>query len=212
MLNQGNKGQGKNKNIKTVNVIENFKDIGSSTVDSFKKDLVDRMPQDFMDQLFGPNSSGRLSGELYPGTSTELNPVLKKKNEEETQLKTQIAYERKLFQEEKLMIQKRNNELKMQLKVLTDEVVMLANSTQNLSQEVQVATMNITSEPGVYHVFFFERIIEFLHSFRSKIEDATLWMGSANKRAEKKNYWARYKKHGGKFLLSADHYLTRSAG
>jgi hypothetical protein len=100
----------------------------------------------------------------------------------------------------------------MQLKVLTDEVVLLAKSTQNLSREVSIAANQITAEPGIYHVFFFERIIEFIRSFRNKIEDTTLWMGSANKRAEKKNYWSKYKKHGGKFLLSADHYLSRSAG
>ncbi|OGZ27991.1 MAG: hypothetical protein A2427_04875 [Candidatus Nealsonbacteria bacterium RIFOXYC1_FULL_40_7] len=101
----------------------------------------------------------------------------------------------------------------MQLKVLTDEVLLLAKSTQNLSKEISVAAMQISgTEPGVYHVFFFERIVEFIRSFRSKVEDATLWMGTANKRAEKKNYWSKYKKHGGKFLLSADHYLTRSAG
>ena len=212
MYNQGNKNQNKNKVQKTANVVETFKDIGSSTANSFKKDLIDKMPMDFMEQLFGPQPSGNYSGELLPGTSAEFNPASKKRNEEEGKLKVQIAFERKLFQEEKVLIQKRTDELKMQLKVLTDEVVLLAKSTNDLSEEIQVAAMQITSEPGVYHVFFFERIVEFIRSFRGKIEDATLWMGSANKRAEKKNYWSRYKKHGGKFLLSADHYLTRSAG
>jgi len=211
MINQGTKNQNKSKGLKTANVVETFKDIGTSTVGSFKKDLVDKMPQDFIDQLFGPQTSGVKSGELFPGTSAEFG-IGTKKNQEEKNLNMQISFERKLFLEEKDMIQKRSDELRMQLKVLTNEVVLLAKSTNELSSEIQVAAMNVTSEPGIYHVYFFERIVEFIKSFRAKVDDATLWMGSANKRAEKKNYWAKYKKHGGKFLLSADHYLTRSAG
>ncbi len=200
----------KNKGQKASNVIEAFKDLGASTTTSLKQDLLAKMPEDFMEQLFGPQTQKK-SGELIPGSSTELN-INPRENSEEYRLKTQISFERRLFQEEKLFVQKRTNELKMQLKVLTDEVILLAKSTQNLSTEVQLASMQATAEPGVYHLFFFERIVEFIRSFRSKIDDATLWMGTANKRAEKKNYWAKYKKHGGKFLLSADHYLTRSAG
>jgi hypothetical protein len=208
---QSNKNQNRNGGQRAGNVVEAFKDLGSSTVNSLKQDLVSKMPQDLMEQLFGEQSVNR-SGELYPGTSTELGNTSKPGYENELILQTQLITERKIFQEEKNLIEKRTNELRMQLKVLTDEVVLLAKSTQNLSQEVTIAANQIAAEPGVYHVFFFERIIEFIRSFRNKIEDTTLWMGSANKRAEKKNYWSKYKKHGGKFLLSADHYLSRSAG
>ncbi len=207
-----NKQQNKNSGQKATNIVEAFKDLGTSAATSLKQDLLAKVPNDFMDQLFGPQTPGNYSGELYPGSQVEFNNKSREKNAEENKLKIQLSFERRLLQEEKLLIQQKTNELKMQLKVLTDEVLLLAKSTQNLSGEVQLAAMQVTAEPGVYHVIFFERIVEFIRSFRSKIDDATLWMGSANKRAEKKNYWAKYKKHGGKFLLSADHYLTRSAG
>ena len=213
MKNSQGKGQGKNRSQKNPNVIEAFKDLGTSTANSFKKDLISKMPQDFMDQLFGPQASPNInSGELYPGMSAEFNPAVRQKSEEENKLKKQLSFERTLFQEERTLVQKRTNELRMQLKILTDEIVMLANSTQNLSKEVSIAAMQVTAEPGIYHIFFFEKIVDFIRSFRAKVEDATLWLGTSNKRAEKKNYWSKYKKHGGKFLLSADHYLTRSAG
>ena len=208
---QSNKNQNKNRGQRAGNVVEAFKDLGSSTANSLKQDLVSKMPQDLMEQLFGQQSINR-SGELYPGTSAELGNIAQPGYENESILQTQLITERKIFQEEKNLTEKRTNELRMQLKVLTDEVVLLAKSTQNLSQEITIAANQITAEPGVYHVFFFERIIDFIRSFRNKIEDTSLWMGSANKRAEKKNHWSRYKKHGGKFLLSADHYLSRSAG
>lgn len=211
-MSQQNKTQGKNQGQKVNNVVEAFKDLGTSTASSIKDDLISRMPQDFMDQLFGPQDSPNTSGELFPGSTAEFNPALKKRSEEANKVRMQLANERRLFQEEKSLIQKRTNELRMQLKSLTDEVVLLAQSTQNLSQEITVASMQVVAEPGVYHVFFFERIVEFIRSFRTKVDDTTLWLSSSNKRAEKKNYWAKYKKHGGKFLLSADHYLTRSAG
>lgn len=212
MINQNNRIQNKNKDQKATNVVEAFKDLGSSAANSLKQDLISKMPQDFMDQIFGPQTPGNYSGELIPGAPVEFNNRSREKNAEENKLKTQIFFERRLFQEENILVQKRTNELRMQLKVLTDEVLLLANSTQNLSNEVSIASMQVTAEPGVYHVFFFERIVEFIRSFRGKVDDATLWLGTSNKRAEKKNYWAKYKKHGGKFLLSADHYLTRSAG
>jgi len=210
---QQNKGQNKNHGPKVNNnVVEAFKDLGSSTASSIKQDLISKMPQDFMDQLFGPQVDRNTSGELYPGSSAEFNPNLKRRSDEEKKLRMQIDSERRMFQEEKVLIQRRTNELRMQLKTLTDEVLLLAKSTQSISKEITIASMQVTAEPGIYHVFFFERIIEFIRSFRGKIDDATLWMGAANKRADKKNYWSKYKKHGGKFLLSADHYLTRSAG
>lgn len=207
---QSNKYSGKNRGQKSSNVIEAFKDLGSSATTSLKDDLLARMPGDFMDQLFGPQTN-KTSGELHPGSYTEISPV-SKENSMEAKIRTQISFERSLFQEERIFVQKRTNELKMQLKMLTDEVLQLAKSTQNLSGEIQTASMQATIEPGIYHIVFFERIVEFIRSFRGKIDDATLWMGSANKRAEKKNYWSKYKKHGGKFLLSADHYVSRSAG
>jgi nicotinamide mononucleotide adenylyltransferase len=54
--------------------------------------------------------------------------------------------------------------------------------------------------------------MEILKSSRQKIDQASVWMGSANKRAEKKNYWSMFKKKGSSFLLSPDHYSQRSAG
>ena len=85
-------------------------------------------------------------------------------------------------------------------------------NTQELAEEVQIATMQAPVEPGIYHLVFFERLLEFIKSFRQNIGQAKNWLQSSNKRAQKKNYWANYKKHGGKFLLAADHYVSRSAG
>jgi hypothetical protein len=200
------------KNNKYSNVIESLKDVGSGTVKSVKEDFINKIPTDVMDQLFGSNTAKNTSGEIIPGESLEFREVLSGVREEKEILQKQISFEKRLFEEEKIQVQKKTNELRVQLKVVMDEVFVLSKTTQDLGQEIQIATMQAPIEPGVYHVIFFEKLLEFIKSFRKKIEEASVWLHATNKRAEKKNYWSKFKKHGGKFLLSPDHYLTRSAG
>src|SRR4030043_501414 len=137
------------KNNKYSNVIESLKDVGSGTVKSVKEDFINKIPSDFMEQLFGSNMGKNTSGEIVPGESLEFREVLSGVREEKEIIQKQIS---------------------------------------------------------------FEKLLEFVKSFRKKIEESSVWLHATNKRAEKQNYWSKFKKHGGKFLLSADHYLTRSAG
>jgi len=198
------------KNIVRQNVIESLKDIGGGTINGLKSDVL--RPGDFMEQLFGPPKIEKYSGEINPGEALEINDVFSGEREEKQKVQKQLALERKLRAEESERFEKKSNELKLQLHAIMEEVKLLAETTQELGQEVQVASLQAPVEPGVYHVIFFEKLLEFLKSFRKKIEAGSIWLQATNKRAEKKNYWARYKKHGGKFLLSPDHYLTRNAG
>ena len=200
------------KTQKYTNVVESLKDLGTGTAKSVKEDLVSKIPSDVIDQLFGQAFPKNTSGEIVPGESLEFKEVLSGVREEKEKIRNQISIERRLFEEEKIQVQKKTNELRIQLRAITEEVYSLAKTTQELSEEVQVASMQAPIEPGVYHVIFFEKLLEFIKSFRKKIEEGSLWLHTSNKRAQKKNYWTRYKQYGGKFLLSADHYLTRSAG
>jgi len=65
------------------------------------------------------------------------------------------------------------------------EVAALAENTQELSQEVQVATMQAPIEPGIYHVIFFERLIEFIKSFRQNIGQAKNWLQTFKQKSSK---------------------------
>ena len=200
------------KSDQRQNFIESLKDIGAGTAKGISQDVL--RSQDFIDQILGikRQQQQRYSGEITPGEALEISDIFSGKYESEKKLKQQIALERKLKEEEKARIEKKSNELKLQLKALMQEVAQLSQSTQNLAKEVQVASMQAPVEPGIYHFFFFEKLFEFIVSFRKKVEDASVWLHATNLRAQKKNYWARYKKLGSKFLLSGEHYLTRSAG
>ena len=196
------------KNIRHQNVLESLKDIGEDAAGTLKKDVL--RGQDLLDQILG--SAHSYSGEISAGESVEMSEVLTGQREENERLKKQVSNERKIREEEKILTEKKSNELRVQLQAIMKEVQSLADTTQGLADEVQVATLQAPVEPGIYHVIFFEKLLEFIKSFRAKVEDASVWLHATNKRAAKKNYWSKYKKHGGKFLLSADHYLSRSAG
>jgi hypothetical protein len=200
------------KVLRQQNVLESLKDIGVATTKTLKKDLLGESSQDFIRELLGARIEKKYSGELVPGEALEIGEVFSGKKEENEKLRGQIALERRLAEEEKRRIEEKGNDLKLQLHALMQEVYELAKTTQGLGEQVEVATMQAPANPGVYHVIFFEKLLEFVKSFRKKIENASLWLHSSNKRAEKKNYWTMYKKKGSSFLLAPDHYLQRSAG
>jgi len=200
------------KPVKHSSVLENLKDVGGNTGKVLKKDLAEGVSEEFLNQLLGRKKDKKFTGEIMPGQPLEFEDVYSGKQEEVLKAQKQVVLERRLRAEEKTRTEQKGNELRLQLQALMQEVAALAENTQELSQEVQVATMQAPIEPGIYHVIFFERLIEFIKSFRQNIGQAKNWLQTSNKRAQKKNYWASYKKHGGKFLLAADHYVSRSAG
>ena len=199
--------------VQKATPLETFKALGSSTVDQMKSEM-SKLPENFMDQLFGVKiPQKKYSGEIELGESVEFSEIFSGKREEIIKLKKQEFLERKLLQEEKIQVEKKTNELKLQLKAIQNEIITFSVKVGELAQETKIAAMQAPVEPGVYHVIFFEKLIEFIKSFGKKIEEAQVWLHAVNKRAQKKNAWgANYKKHGAKYLLSSEHYLQRSAG
>lgn len=204
----------KSKSVRTKqNVLETLKDLGGSTSDSIKNDLFKKTSEDFFSELLGlPKAQPKRSGELSVGQSISMQEVLSGKEEENKKLRAQISLERNLRADESRVSQQKSNELRVQLQALTSEIQKVAQSTQNLAEAAQVAMIEAPANAGIYHLVFFEKVLEFLQSFRQKINEASVWLQSTNKRAQKKNYWNMYKKKGSSFLLSPDHYLQRSAG
>lgn len=188
------------KAARQANVLEALKDIGAGA------------KNDIFNQFLGPRPQEKHSGDLALGESLNINEVFTGEYEENKKLKKQITLERRLREEEKVRIERKGNELRVQLQAITQEILALAQTTQNLDESVKIAAIQAPASPGVYHIVFFEKLLEFIKSFRKKIEDSVIWLQTSNKRAQKKNYWAMYKKKGSSFLLAPDHYLQRSAG
>lgn len=198
--------------ITRQNVLESLKDLGgNATVQT--KDLLKNTSEDFFRELLGfPRTNVKRSGELTAGETLQVGDVLSGKEEENKKLRSQASFERRLLNEEVKVSREKSSELRVQLQAIMQEVQKVAASTQNLAEAAQASMISAPVEPGIYHIRFFESLLEFLQSFRKRIDLSVTWLQSANKRAEKKNYWNTYKKKGSSFLLSPDHYLQRSAG
>lgn len=197
------------------NLLEALRDLGGNTGNSFKRDVVQGIPEDFLKQILGYNKPPQInaSGEIQPGQSLEMKAVFEAEREENKILRGKLAQEQKLRQEEKVFSQQKGKELKMELHALVHEVGQLAQTTQGLARETQIATLQAPANPGIYHVIFFEKLREFIVSFRKRIENANLWMQSYNQRAsKKKTFWGQVSKSGAKRLLSVEDNLQRSAG
>jgi len=209
MNNKGNK----QNSIKTPNPLEALKDIGKSAASEMRSEA-NKLSADFMQELLGIRTPKRnYSGEIMPGEPVDFAEVYSGKYEESIKIKKQMAFERRLIQEERIQVEKKSNELKLQLNAVREEILVLAQRTDDLAKETQIAAMQAPVEPGVYHVIFFEKLLEFIKSFRKKIEESATWLQGVNKRAHKKNVWGQnYQKKGASYLLSSEHYLQRSAG
>ncbi|MBU0569165.1 hypothetical protein KKB40_00095 [Patescibacteria group bacterium] len=215
-----NQNTGNNKKpIVQTNPLEQFREVGnvareaSSAVAKGMGQEFGAMSKDFMGQMFGPRTARKFSGEIERGENLKMNEVLSGQRERIALERRRIAFERRLIREERVSVEKKTNELKIQLSILQREIVTLVSKTEGLAEETQITAMQISVEPGIYHIVFFQKLFEFIKSFNEKIESASVWLHGTNKRASKKNMWAqRYKKYGAKYLLSGEHYVSRSAG
>lgn len=213
---QQNKAQKAAKELRKANVLESFKDIGASTTNTLKNDLLKETGKDFLKQLLGQRMAQQknYSGEVQRGESLEMDRVYSGQQEEHEKLQKQLSFERRLREEEQALVSRKGQELKMQLNAILQEVMNVAKITPQLADELEIAAAQAPANPGIYHLFFFEKILLFVKDYKRNIESASSWLHSANTRAQKKSFWGQYKgKHGGASrLLSSEDFLQRSAG
>lgn len=211
----GGKTKTKPLTPQTDNFIESIRDIGGAGLKSLKEDLLAPAPKDLLDQLFGgiQKYQTKVQKELHPGQSIEIDSMLREQQDENRVLKLKLAREQQVRQEDEIVVEQKSQNLKLELSALSQEVNKLAKVTRGLARETQIAAMQAPANPGVYHLVFFEKLREFIQSFRKKIENASLWLQSSNKRAAKKRtFWGQVSKSGSKRLLSPEDYSQRSAG
>lgn len=203
----------KSQNLITrQNVLETLKDIGSSTGGQ-TKDLLKDTSEEFFRELLGlSRSKVKRTGEISPGESLSMRDILNGSEAVKEKEKKQIKFENTLLAEEARVSREKGNELKVELQAVMSEVAKLAQSTKGLAEATRAASVSAPVEPGIYHIRFFESLLEFLQSFRKRIDLAVTWLQSSNKRAEKKNYWSQYHKKGTSFLLNPESYSQRSTG
>lgn len=197
-----------------TNFIESLRDLSSS----FKKQAKDAslgLGNDVFNQILG---SAGVKSPQTPQTS-EVNPNSPfnfedfiRSRENQVALRERQHFQRRL-QEEKLVYHRKQEEVKMQIKVVQEELKKLASATVGLSQEVKKATLMAVVDPGTYHENFFDRLRNLIELARKKIGESQTWLETFNHRSKQKSiYWGGVQKSGTKYMLSHERYMSTQAG
>lgn len=121
---------------------------------------------------------------------------------------------------EKEIFNSRGREVKKQTEALLVEIkkelAELKKSGAVYKKEVEKAVERPPPQPSQYYVSFLEHIKRILVDLRREIENSSSWLAAWNQRQQKKGFfWGTFlnqKRGGVQFLLSSEHYMTRSAG
>lgn len=150
------------------------------------------------------------AGELVPGQAAEINAAA-----EGEKYKRLFFHERSLHQEERVLRVRQEQETKVRIQAIREELKKFSSAHVKLEEQVKVAVLQteVTPTPGKYHISFFEQLLSFIMSLRKNVESASSWLASFNQKSKKRNYyWGQVKKSGSKFYLSADRYMATQAG
>ncbi len=201
------------KNSKTPlykNPLEALRESGSEVLSTTNNEVFRPMTEEFMNQILGRKR--KFHGEIKPGESVEMRQIFNGKQEQHEKYRDQVVLERRLYEEERVLVEKRTGELRLQIEAIQVEVTKLAKATPRLAKEVEVASFQAPTNVTIYELFFLKHLFDFIKSFREHIEQAHVWLASTNARAHKKNVWgANYKKYGARYLMSGEHYSGRSS-
>ncbi|GAG16340.1 unnamed protein product, partial [marine sediment metagenome] len=166
-----------------------------------------------VDQLFGAprTPTAPHSGELKADKPFNFEDFLKSRERLAVQKERQ-RYQHKI-EEEHLVFHRKQEEAKLQIKAVQNELKKLADASQGLSIEIKKATFTAAVEPGTYHENFFDRIRRLIELARKKIVESKSWLETFNHRSKKRShYWGQVKKSGTKFMLSQERYMATQAG
>lgn len=211
-LNQKPKAK-KTTSSKATNFIEALKDL-SSSVKKQAKDATLETGRGLVDQIFGAPKTSKQpqSGELTPDKPFNFEDFLKSRERQIEHAQKQ-RFEKRL-REERVIFHHKEEEAKLQIKAIQEELKKLAQATQGLSQEVKKAVFTQTVEPGTYHLSFFNRIRRIIELARKQITESKTWFEAFNHRKKRKQafYWSQVKKSGTKYMLSQERYMATQAG
>ena len=195
----------KKKPVSTNNFLEKLRELGGGLGKSVAQDVIEGIPSTALNQIMGKKRTGTLK----PNETLSLEEI---KEREQTRQRLSKEFFQ-IRQEERLIFKQEEQQTRLQIKAIQEELKKLAISTEGLAREVEIAAKLEPVKPGVYHLNFFERLKQAIVLFRKKIEKSATWLSLFNQRAKKRSYyWAQFHKSGTKFMLSAERYTSTSTG
>jgi len=183
------------KSFSSDSFLEAFRDLGNNVADTF----------------MGKNTS---SPSTFNNEFNDSPDFYQKESELEKKYQRQARWQSEIAKkEEHVLFSRADQETKLHVQALQQEIHQLAKATNELAKEVEIASFQMPSEAGTYHINFFEKLRNLIKSLRNKIQESSMWLAEWNKKAKKKNfYWGQAKKHGTTFTLSSDRQVATQTG
>lgn len=190
------------------NFLEALRDLGRGVVDETKSQV--RQAIGDIPQSFGLTSSGT----LQPNESFSLDQLKQAENSGEKKAQTRFAHQlSQMREEEHTRFARQEREAKEQIKSIQQEIMSLAKSTGELTQEIQIATSQIIVNPGIYHKNFFAHLKSLIINLRKQVQSSKEWLSTHNTRSsQQSHYWSQVDKSGSKFMMSSERYTVTSTG
>ena len=202
-----NQKSARKRPVATDNFLEALRNLGANVADSMVDDVAGGIAREAVNQVTG----NQKSGDLKPNQSLDFDQMPWQEEARKERLFRQDFTD--LTRQEKLIWARQEQETKMQISAILQELKKLAQSVKNLDKQVEIAAQEVPIDPGIYHINFFEKLRETIVLFRQRIEESANWLSVFNQRAKKRNfYWGQFKKSGTKFLLSQERYMSTQAG
>lgn len=182
-----------------ANFIEALKSIGGQTVNSFAGDVVGGVSRDFIQNLTG-------SGAIPRNPESDLDTEARIRAEQQRLERHREVAETKVFDRKEL-------ETKTKIRVIQDELQLLAKELAGMDQQLEKAIQEEITNPGTYHLNFFEKLRRFLLDLRKRVADSTNWLEISNQRkAAQQGFWGNVGKSGTKYLLSQERTVATQSG
>ena len=99
------------------------------------------------------------------------------------------------------------------LVVLIKEEVKRIEEQNNMmiAQTAKITVEQLPDNPGIYHVRFFEWLLNLFRDIRKKVSESASWLSIARGK-QKKGYWGMAKKKGTSFTLSGERTASTQSG
>ncbi len=190
------------------NFLEAFKDIGTSTVKSFAKDVVGGTAKTAINSLTGVSNH---DNQPQSQENLDFEEMLRiRENQVRKQERTRFDV---IKREETVIFSRQQQEVKLQIESIQTQIQALGQEQVGLMKEINKAAFNAAVSPGIYHKNFFERLLGLVSLARKKISESRSWLSLHNQRLGKqKGYHANVKKSGTSYMLSGERTVATQTG
>lgn len=207
------------KIVNHTNFIEALKnaggDIAKGTVKGFKDDLIMGGAQQMTDTIFNRNTTSNPQNNPSENNSFEdqfdFTEFMRSQEKERFHQRVKQEYDQQetvIFNRRQAEIEKKIDDIRIELQRLAKEIVHLDQSTESVIEQEVI-------DPGTYHLNFFDKLLKFMVQLRKRIVESRHWFAMQNQRNKSKSYFwqqANNKVSGTKFSQSQERQVATQTG